>query len=232
MAKGKLVIGRHGQTHHNIQNLMTGQLDVPLTEEGEEQGREMGRIMRSLIFNKVYSSTLVRAFNTAALALEHSGSNDHFRRANGAWDIEQRKEIMEVDSGDFTGRNHKTDPEILNWKRTYETPLPGGESDRQVVERVERFYRDYILPRLEKGENVLVVAHAGILRAFDIVLGLEVIPQGGIWSTKKRIPNATPTVYEYEDGILVKHYQLENSRVRPPDAANQNTPPQAPKFGG
>ncbi len=223
--KGRLVILRHGQTGHNVQHLMTGQMDVPLTPEGEEQAREAGRLLSPIIFDKVYCSTLSRAFNTAALALEHAETQIRLMNADGTWQIEKRREIIEQHSGDFTGRNHKTDPDVLAWQRTYDTPLPGGESDREVVERVGAFYQNEIVPRMKRGETVLVVAHAGVLRAFDIVLGFEDIPEDGIWTTrkKKRVPNATPLVVDFEDGRITGSYHIDNAREL--EAANQNIPP-------
>jgi broad specificity phosphatase PhoE len=229
-ARGTLVICRHGQTDYNVKHLMTGTRDIPLNADGEAQAKEAGQVISVFHFDKAYSSTLSRAFNTAAAALESSGTNNHLKKEDGSWDVEKRKEIVELDTGDFTGRNHKTDPEIIAFERHYERPLPNGESDAQVVARVRKFYEDEILPRMERGETVLVVSHSGIMRAFDVVLGFREAPKGnkGQWTTKTRVPNATPTVVEYEDGKLVKHYQLENTRV--PPAANQNAAPKRNAF--
>ncbi|MEZ0225565.1 MAG: histidine phosphatase family protein [Alphaproteobacteria bacterium] len=228
--RGTLVICRHGQTDYNVQHLMTGTRDIPLNADGEAQAKEAGQIISVFHFDKAYSSTLSRAFNTAAMAIESSGTNDHLKKADGTWDIEKRKEIVELDTGDFTGRNHKTDPEIIAFQRHYERPLPNGESDAQVVERVRKFYEDEVLPRMARGETVLVVSHSGIMRAFDIVLGFREAPKDGKgeWTKKARVPNATPTVVEYEDGKLVNHYQLENTKV--PPAANQNAVPKRNAF--
>jgi broad specificity phosphatase PhoE len=222
--RGTLVLFRHGQTDYNAKHLMTGRRDIPLNADGEAQAREAGNVISIFHFDKAYSSTLSRAFNTAAMALDASGNNAHLKKSDGSWDIEKREEIIELDTGAFTGRNHKTDPEIVRFERHYERPLPGGESDEQVVARVRKFYEQELLPRMESGETVLVVSHSGIMRAFDIVLGLrEPPPEGkGQWTNKTRIPNATPTVVEYEDGKLARHYRLENDKV-PPAVANENT---------
>ena len=236
MKKGTLVIFRHGQTDYNKNHLMTGQTDVPLTALGEEQAREAGRLIEGLRFDHAYSSTLGRAFNTAALALSETTSNPHLKKPDGAWHIVQDVDIVESHTGDFTGRCYKTDPEILAFQRSYEKPVPGGESQKQVVERVGRFFENEVLPKLERGENVLVVCHAGIVRAFDFVLGTEKVPaDGGTNPNKKRIPNATPTVYEYEDGKLKRFFQIDNPKET--DAANQNTTnhtnaARSPKNGG
>jgi broad specificity phosphatase PhoE len=228
MVKGTLVILRHGQTDYNAQKLMTGQRDIPLNKVGEAQADAAGALITTFVFDKAYSSTLGRAFNTAAKALRASGTNDHLKKPDGSFDIEQRTEIIELHTGDFTGRNHKTDPEIVSFERRYDRPLPGGESQKQVVERVQRFFDEELLPRLAKGETVLVVSHAGIMRAFDEVLGLAAPAD----MTRARIPNATPTVVEYEDGVKARHYQVLNPvELASPIPANGNKKPEAPKFG-
>lgn len=206
--KGKLVLFRHGQTGYNKLHYMTGLHDVALTPEGEDQAREAGKCLAGLVFDKAYSSTLQRAFNTTALALENSASNDHLKNPDGTWDIERRLEIVEADSGDFTARNKFTDPEILAYPHKYDVALPNGESDRQMVERVQKFYDEELLPRMARGETVVVGSHSGIMVAFEIVAGIKPVPVGDIWSNRSGVPNAAPFVFEYEDGKLTHHYQL------------------------
>jgi 2,3-bisphosphoglycerate-dependent phosphoglycerate mutase len=218
----KLVIFRHGETPYNKKTLMTGQAEVPLTRRGRQQAEEAGALIATIKFDKVYSSNLSRAFNTAALALKASKTHAHLRNTDGTWQIEQRVEIAEMHTGKFTGRNHKTDPEIINWKRIYDVPLPGGgESDAQVVERVQKFFDSEIMPRLLRGENVLIVAHSGTLHAFAIVLGVEEAPASGMPMITKKVPNATPTVYDYEDGIIKTVSPLKNPKA----PVNQNATP-------
>jgi 2,3-bisphosphoglycerate-dependent phosphoglycerate mutase len=201
---GTLVILRHGQTEFNNQHLMTGVRDVPLTSKGEDQARDAGLVLSSMHFDTVFSSTLSRAFNTAALALDASGSNTHLKTPDGSWRIEQSPDIIERDVGDFCGRNHRTDPDIIEYTKanTFSLPMPGGESEKQVVERVQKFFDTQILPRLNRGENVLVVCHAGVVRAFDYVLGIDPLPANDEKSARKHVFNADPTAYLYEDGKL------------------------------
>ena len=214
MTAAKLVILRHGQTDYNAQNLMTGQRDIPLNKLGEAQAVEAGALIRDIRFDKVYSSTLSRAFNTAAIALKKAGQD---------LPIEQRKEIIELDNGDYTGRNRVTDPEVANAPIIYDVRWPNGECLKDVVERVQKFFDADVMPRLERGENVLIVAHSVVLQAFEIVIGAAQIPPvEKLSEKKKRIPNASPLVCEYEDGVLKKHYFIANPAT--PRAANQNAP--------
>lgn len=207
-AKGKLVLFRHGETPYSIHHWLTGWRDVPLTPHGEDQARECGRKLAGIRFDKVFSSILSRAFNTAALALEHSGCNNHLRRADGSWEIEQRQEIIEGNSGDFSG-HASSEPMIMNYPHGFDIPLPNGESDRQIVDRVREFYEKELLPRMERGETVMVAAHAGIVAAFEVVAGTRPSPApADMWSKRGNIPTATPMVYEYDGGRLTNHYQL------------------------
>ncbi len=213
--KGTLVLFRHGQTEYNKLHYMTGLRDIALTPMGEDQAREAGSRIEGFVFDKAYSSTLGRAFNTAAIALENSGSNDHLKNPDGTWNIEKRPEIVEGDSGDFTGRDKLTDPEILAYPRKYDLALPNGESDEQMVARTKKFYDEEIVPRLERGETVLVSSHSGIMIAFEIAIGTRPVPETDIWSNRQGVPNATPVVYEYEDGKLVNHYQVAPAPPKP-----------------
>lgn len=225
--KGTLVIFRHGETDHNALSLMTGWLDVPLNAKGVEQAKEAGRTISRFHFDKVYASTLQRAFNSAALALEASGTQEHLRTEDDGWNIEQRDELKGANMGSFTGRNFKTDPEIVNFGRRYDRKLPGGDSDRDITERVAKFFADEILPRLKRGETVLVSTHSGTVRAFDVALGFVPPPDPADdqWTDKARIDNALPVVAEYDDGKLVRHYQMKPAKTAAPKA-----PPKAPKV--
>lgn len=222
--KGQLILCRHGQTDYNKAHLMTGIADVPLNETGIAQALDAGQRIAHLRVDTVYSSTLGRAFNTAALALKAAGTQGHLQNRDGSFKIIQRADIVEIDVGDFTGRCHKTDPEITAWIRDFDKPLPNGESDAQATARVQKFFDAEVLPRLQKGETVLVVAHAGIVRVFDYVLGLSAVPTQGVamGSGKRRsVMNATPVVFGFENGQLVSETHLlpngvnENRAVSP-----------------
>lgn len=207
---GTLVLLRHGETEYNREGRLTGHTDIPLLPEGEAQAREAGELLKALgiHFDEVYSSPLQRAFNTASLALKAAG------QAGAA--IEKRDALIESNSGDFTGRTWQ-DPEIAAWKWIYAHPMPNGESNKQIVARVRDFFEGEVLPRLARGENVLLAAHAGVLRAFMIVLGIEPVPADdapGAGRSSVRIPNAAPFVCVYEDGKLKSHSFAEKPQPR------------------
>ena len=56
---------RHGETLSNIWHTLQGWSDTPLTEKGIAQGKALGRGLANTPFEKIYSSTSERAYDTA-----------------------------------------------------------------------------------------------------------------------------------------------------------------------
>lgn len=215
--KGTLVLLRHGETTYNAQQLMAGHADVPLTPMGEQQAKDAGKIIAPFRFDAAYSSTLSRAFNTAAFALAAAGTNAHLKKPDGSWNISRHDDIRECNAGDFTGLP-LDNPKVLAFERKHGAALPGGESDVEFISRVRNFYNTEVKPRIDRGETVLVVSHAGVMHAFDAILGFETLGPAGLWSTKRRIPNTTALKIDFEDGKVVKEGFINGT------PANQNQP--------
>src|SRR5262249_2072805 len=69
----ELILLRHGQSQWNLENRFTGWVDVPLSPRGEAEARAAGEKLRRHRIDKLYTSVLKRAIDTATLALEASG---------------------------------------------------------------------------------------------------------------------------------------------------------------
>lgn len=162
--KGKLVIARHDESVWNKAGKWTGQKDVGLSARGMEEANEMAELVKDFTFDIFYTSTLIRAKETAWIIL-----SKHKNRAN----IEEReaRELNERDYGDYTGKNKWEMREALGedkWnrvRRAWDEPIPNGETLKMVYERVVPFYKEHILPSVAEGKNVLIVAHQNSLRA-------------------------------------------------------------------
>ncbi len=204
----KLVIFRHGQTVFNEQGLLTGQTDVALTERGCEEATDAGSWLRHIKFDKVYTSSLSRAVETAELTLEASSPmNDHLKDEMGAWSLLKHDVLMERDLGHFSGQPNSMDI-FKQWPRGYDEAIKGGESTKDMVVRVEKLYRDELRPALLNDENVLVVVHAGIIIAFKVILGYLTTVQAP--QPKERVPNAVPWVIEFDStGANIKDYLIQ-----------------------
>lgn len=161
---GTLVVARHGESEWNSLGKWTGWTDVSITEKGREDARKMGELLRDYHFDVAYTSDLKRTHETLAAILEGKGDQSDLERI-AAHDLTER------DYGDYTGLNKWEvkekvgDEEFTGIRRGWDWPIPNGENLKQVYERVYPYFDREILPRLQRGENVLIVAHGNSDRA-------------------------------------------------------------------
>lgn len=158
-----LALVRHGESTWNAKGLWAGLTDVGLTEKGKKEARQAGEALKKIHFDKAYTSSLIRAWQTL----------DEIKKVLGEEDLSTQKDpaLNERDYGDFTGRNkwqveRKMGKEKFSRiRRSWDYPIPNGESLKDVYKRVVPYYAQHILPDLKKGLNILVSAHGNSLRA-------------------------------------------------------------------
>ena len=173
-----LVLVRHGQSDWNLKNLFTGWKDPDLSPKGVEEARAAGRALAGVgPFDVAFTSALVRAQHTLTLLLDVLGQPSLETIADQA--------LNERDYGDLAGLNKDEararwgEDQVHVWRRSYDVQPPGGESLKDTVARALPYYCQRILPRVLRGERVLVAAHGNSLRSLIMVLdGLtpETIP--------------------------------------------------------
>ncbi len=221
-----LVLLRHGQSIWNKENLFTGWVDVPLSEEGIKEALEAGEKMKDLCFDEVYTSVLIRAIETAMIALvknrcgkmpiiQHdSGRMKEWATINNDLDVLPVYEIEELNEryyGQLQGKNKKKMAEeygaemVHKWRRSYAIQPPGGESLKDNYERTIPFFKSVIEKKLAEGKNILISAHGNSLRA--IVKYVENISDEEI--PKLEIPTGVPIIYDYVDGRFTNKRVLE-----------------------
>lgn len=169
---GKLVLVRHGQSEWNKLNLFTGWKDPDLTEQGVDEAVEAGRVLaeKGLKFDIAFTSVLQRAEKTCQMILDGVGQSD--------LETIHDQALNERNYGDLAGLNKDDarkkwgEDQVHIWRRSYDTPPPGdeGESLRDTGARVWPYYMNEILPRVLRGETVLVAAHGNSLRSLIMVL--------------------------------------------------------------
>ncbi|MCI5060707.1 MAG: 2,3-bisphosphoglycerate-dependent phosphoglycerate mutase [Alphaproteobacteria bacterium] len=203
-----LVLLRHGQSEWNLANRFTGFKDVELTEKGIEEAKNAGKLLKdaNIRFDQVFTSTLKRANETAELALKEAGQAELLES------MVYHDDLRERDYGDLTGLNKDETREKFGadqvhiWRRSYDTPPPGGECLQDVVEkRVRPYYEAHIKPMVEEGKNVLIAAHGNSLRAMLIILGAET-PET---INSAEMETGVPVVFEIENGKILKRYTLK-----------------------
>ncbi|HCD17444.1 MAG: 2,3-bisphosphoglycerate-dependent phosphoglycerate mutase [Rhizobiales bacterium TMED83] len=191
----QLILVRHGQSEWNQQNLFTGWRDPDLTEQGVGEARNAGRALKAegITFDIGFTSELQRAQKTCALLLEEQGQTDLHVIRNLA--------LNERDYGDLSGLNKDDAREkwgadqVHIWRRSYDTPPPGGESLKDTAERVLPYFNNTIMPHILGGKNVLVAAHGNSLRA--LVMVLDGLGEDEI--TQVNIATGEPYIYDVTD---------------------------------
>jgi 2,3-bisphosphoglycerate-dependent phosphoglycerate mutase len=195
-----LVLVRHGQSEWNLKNLFTGWRDVDLTEQGVKEAREAGRKLKAqgLMFDVAYTSVLKRAQCTLDLMLEEMGQT--------GLPIVKDQALNERDYGDLSGLNKDDarkkwgEEQVHIWRRSYDIAPPGGESLKDTLARTLPYYNTEILPRVLRGERVLVVAHGNSLRALVMVLDRHTTET----ITQLNIDTGVPMIYRLNADSTVK----------------------------
>ena len=187
-----LILLRHGQSQWNLENRFTGWVDVPLSPRGEEEARNAGQKLRGRKIDKLYTSVLKRAIDTAELALEAARI--------GPLPTERDAALNERMYGDLQGKNKAEaarefgSDQVKLWRRSYDVRPPGGESLADTAARVLPYWERRILPDLRAGKNVLVVAHGNSLRA--LVMHLDGLTREQVLALE--IPTGVPLLYEID----------------------------------
>ena len=198
----ELILLRHGQSQWNLENRFTGWVDVPLSAKGEEEARAAGPKLRGRRIDKVFTSVLKRAIDTATVALAAAGVRDV--------PIERDAALNERMYGDLQGLNKAEaaqkwgDQQIKIWRRSYDVKPPGGESLADTAARVLPYWEARIRPELLAGRNVLVAAHGNSLRA--LVMHLDNLTREQVLELE--IPTGVPLLYELDAAgrVLAKRY--------------------------
>jgi 2,3-bisphosphoglycerate-dependent phosphoglycerate mutase len=197
MSDRLLVLVRHGQSEWNLKNLFTGWRDVDLTEQGIKEAREAGRKLKAqgLSFDIAFTSALKRAQRTLDLVLEEMGLTNI--------PVVKDQALNERDYGDLSGLNKDDarkkwgEEQVHIWRRSYDVAPPGGESLKDTLARTLPYYVTEILPRVLRGERVLVTAHGNSLRA--LVKHLDGISDEAIAGLN--IPTGIPLHYQLDENL-------------------------------
>lgn len=173
---GKLIIARHNESEWNRLGKWTGTRDRHLTDNGFEKSEDMGLLIKDFHIDYAFASMQVRTIETLSCMLSVCHLYDVPTEHSAA--------LNERDYGDYTAKNKWQMEQILGkeefekLRRGWDYQIPHGESLKMVYDRVVPFFLKTILPKLNDGKNVLVVAHGNSLRA--LIKYMESISDEGI----------------------------------------------------
>ncbi len=217
----KLILLRHGQSIWNKENLFTGWVDIPMSEEGIEESIRAGKKIEDIPIDVIFTSTLIRAQMTVPLALLHhkSGKIPVFLHPGEgklekwaqvyseeaekqlipvycAWELNERMygRLQGLNKAE-TAKKYGAE-QVQIWRRGFDTRPPEGESLAMTASRALPYFKTHIVPYLEKEKTVLIAAHGNSLRA--IVMSLENLSKDEV--VKLELATGDPRIYSYQNG--------------------------------
>lgn len=221
-----LVLLRHGQSAWNQDNRFTGWVDVDLTNQGIKEAHRAGRFLRDagFTFDVAFTSLQKRAIRTLWIVLDELDLL--WIPVEKTWRLNERHygALEGLNKAEMVDRYGKE--QVFLWRRSYSVPppalalddprhprfdpryahvdpreLPAAESLENTLLRVLPCWQEDILPQIQRGKQVLVVAHGNSLRALVKYLdGLLDQDVAGL-----SIPTGIPMVYEINASLQPSH---------------------------
>ena len=148
---GVIYILQHGETEWNVADIYQGFKSSPFTERGRAQIRKAAQYFTDKNIEKLFSSPLERAVQTAEVVAKTIGL-----------EIEIIPSFYEIDCGSFEGKSRQ----VYKKEKGIESKFPGGESFADVYKRV-----DTDVKRLASiNKNILIVGHGGTNRVIASII--------------------------------------------------------------
>jgi 2,3-bisphosphoglycerate-dependent phosphoglycerate mutase len=234
----ELVLLRHGESTWNLENRFTGWTDVDLTPKGVEEAQEAARLLveGGYTFDVAFTSVLKRAIRT--LWIVQDGMDLMWIPVHRSWRLNERHYGALQGLNKAETAVQYGDAQVLAWRRSYAEPpppltpddprhpakdrryadlspaeLPAAEALKDTVARFLPYWHGTIVPAIESGKRVLIVAHGNSLRA--LVKHLDGITDEKIVGLN--IPTGIPLVYELDERLA----PMRSGYLGDPEAARQ-----------
>ena len=183
----RFYVVRHGQSLGNFYRKFFGQTDIGLTELGHNQARKTGEYLSDKGIEVMYSSDLIRAYDTACHIGEYIGLKPETYREiyAGEWENKYFDDLM---------KEYPTYRDV--WKNDIgRVRCDGGESAKELQDRANCIFEK--IAKENEGKTVCVATHATVIRVMSC-----------IWQSRpledaKDIPwvtNASVTSVIYDNG--------------------------------
>lgn len=154
----EIYIVRHGETVWNAAKKLQGRADVELNEFGRELAGKTGEELENTYFDVIYSSPLIRAYETACLIRGHRNipivRDERLKElCFGIYEGASFTEKLQDEDDDF--HHFFKNPEL------YKAP-DEGETLEDLCKRTKEFMTEVIEPMVGTHKRIMIVAHGAL----------------------------------------------------------------------
>ena len=180
----KLYLIRHGESESNAAKLWTGWFDSPLTKNGIKDAEGVRAYLHRIHFDQVYSSDLIRAYQTAQVAIPGCKP-------------EKTALLREINVGSLAGTPLANTSHIISKLASAGYADYGGESQKDFQGRLRQFL---CFLEQQNFQSVAAFAHAGCMRIILDTLVGNTIPRNAILCR-----NCCIAIFEYDGSTWKLH---------------------------
>jgi len=172
----RIVLLRHGESVANKDRIIQGHADYPLTEKGISEAKDAAKILKSQygFFDKIYSSDLIRATETARIV------SSEFDNIEVIFDNRLREFDLGIFSNRATASLTQEEKDLIdNTYINHDFQIPEGESLNNMKKRISEALNS-IINQIDSKSTILIVGHGGTLyHILHHILG--VFPETDDW---------------------------------------------------
>lgn len=188
-----LYIIRHGQSQGNQYNLFLGHTDLDLSEKGHIQAEVTAKYLENIHADAIYSSDLLRAFNTAKHTADKKGmeiiKSENLREIfAGDWETQSFEYLSDTYKKDYEMWVHDTgNAQCTNGEKV-------TDLQKRITDEIRKIAEENI------GKTVFIFSHATPIRV------MQAYAENKTKDEIKDVPwatNASITHIKYQDGKFI-----------------------------
>ncbi len=201
---------RHGESTANKDKVYQGWSDVHLSILGLNQAEKLAKYFEqnNIKFNTIYSSSLVRAIETAQPLLSCAVNKK----------LIQKNNLRSINVGKWSGIaidhvKEEFKDEYFIWKNKPDKfQFPGGESILDVLARVKCSLHAILDQEYSSESRIAIVSHMITIKV--LTLWMLNVNLNNIWESKYYIPNTGFIIFKVEKSRNTNQYSFERIMLR------------------
>ena len=198
----EIYLVRHSESEANVLRSFAGRTDVDISIKGKKQLECLSEAFKNIKLDRVYTSSLIRAYKTAEAVNKYSGAE---------MTVDDR--FIEMDMGDLDGKpvDNMTDEQKYNWNNQIHLfKATNSETMYDVYERAQKALK--MAAELNDGRVIAIATHGGVIRTLLAYLKGVAIDK---LNTVDWCDNTGINHIYYDNGKFILDYENNTDHLNP-----------------